>query len=419
MKNIKKIFNAFIALLIVCVLSVTLIPTISAAPKNPTINREGVMVSIIGENYKWAKFRTSDDKVAYCMDLAKKWPEKTTNVSLVKEGDAGLTYILQNGYPYKTIKGNGEQDRFITQAAVWWYLSDIGQTDKLSSDFTTTAADPYGVRSYIQKLVSEAKNAKASAEASLNVNVSNSNMSLSSDGNYFVSSEIAPSLTGASTYKVSVSGAPSGTIVTDTSGATKNTFNAGDKFLVKIPANALGQTTTIKVTVSATASSSKSYIYQPTDTSYQRLVALYTDDNELSKTVNLTAKLDKPKVCVDYVIVGDVKPNPDLTDPTPGRSCFDKGTSYDQEKALTTRQENCKFNGWYTKEDLTGKWVDGTALNNDMTLYGSWDCGTVITVANTASKISLIILGVGLLIIAGGVAIIIYRDKKMKAKANK
>ena len=411
----KKIFNAIISLLIVCVVSISLMPVINAAPKNPTVNREGVMVSYIGENYGWAKFKTSDGKTAYCMDLKKKWPEKTTNVSLQKEGDAGLTYILQNGYPYKTIKGNGEQDRFITQAAVWWYLSDTGQTDKLSADFTTNAADPYGIRPYIQKLVNEAKSAKASAEAKLEVNVSNSNMTVSSDGKYFVSSEIAPTLTGVKTYKVSVEGAPSGSIVTDTKGTTKNTFNAGEKFLVKIPVNALGKTTTIKVKVSATTSTSKAYIYQPTDTSFQRLVALYTDDNELSKTVNLTAKVDNPKVCVDYVIVGDVKPDPNLTDPTPGRSCYDKGTKYNQEKELTTRQEGCKFNGWYTKDDLTGKWKDGTALNNDMTLYGAWDCGTVITVPNTASKLPLTILGIGLLIIAGGVAVVIYRDKKLNA----
>ena len=48
-------------------------------------------------------------------------------------------------------------------------------------------------------------------------------------------------------------------------------------------------------------------------------------------------------MCVDYVIVGDVRPDPDLTDPTPGTSCYDKGTKYNQEKELTTRQENCKF----------------------------------------------------------------------------
>ena len=147
----------------------------------------------------------------------------------------------------------------------------------------------------------------------------------------------------------------------------------------------------------------------------ERQYILVHDNEELSKTVSLTAKVDKPKVCVDYVIVGDVRPDPALTDPTPGTSCYDKGTKYNQEKGLTTRQENCKFNGWYTKENLTGKWVDGTALNKNMTLYGAWDCGTTVTVPNTAANISFIILGVGVLVIASGVAIIIYRDKKLKS----
>lgn len=415
MKKMKKVFGTILTLLIVAVVSITSMATIYAAPKNVSVDREGVMVSYIGENYKWAKFRTSDGKVAYCMDLGKNWPERKTDLSLVSEGDAGLTYILSNGYPYKSIIGNDDQDRFITQAAVWWYLSDTGQTGKLSEDFTTNAADPYGLRSYIQKLVSDAKSAKASAAPTLDVKINNSDMSLSSDGNYFVSEEITPTLTGTSAYKVSVSGAPNGTTITNASGQSQTTFKSGEKFQVRIPSNALGKTTTIKVTVSATGATSKAYIYQPSDSSMQRLAVLYTDNTDLSKTVNLTAKVDKPKVCVDYVIVGDVRPDPDLTDPTPGTSCYDKGTKYDQENELTTRQENCKFNGWYTSEDLTGKWVDGTALNNNLTLYGAWDCGTSISVPNTAANISFIILGVGLLVIAGGVAIIIYRDKKLKS----
>ena len=415
MKKMKKIFGTILTLLIVAVVSITSMATIYAAPKNISVDREGVMVSYIGENYKWAKFRTSDGKVAYCMDLGKTWPERKTDLSLVGEGDAGLTYILSNGYPYKSIVGNDDQDRFITQAAVWWYLSDTGQTGKLSDDFTTNAADPYGLRSYIQKLVSDAKNAKASSAPTLDVKVNNSDMSLSSDGNYFISEEITPTLTGTSSYKVSVSGAPTGTTITNTSGQSQTTFKSGEKFQVRIPSNALGQTTTIKVTVSATGATSKAYVYQPSDSAMQRLTVLYTDNTDLSKTINLTAKVDKPKVCVDYVIVGDVRPDPDLTDPTPGTSCYDKGTKYDQENELTTRQENCKFNGWYTSEDLTGKWVDGTALNNNLTLYGAWDCGTSINVPNTAANISFIILGVGLLVIAGGVAIIIYRDKKLKS----
>ena len=412
----KKLFNIVLSLLIVAVLTISSIVTINAAPQSITVDREGVMESYIGTGYKWAKFRTSDGKVAYCMDLLKAWPDRKTQITLSKEADAGLTYILANGYPYKSIRGNDDVDRFITQAAVWWYLSDTGQTGALSPDFTTNASDSQGYRADIKKLVNAAKNAKASANPTLDVSVKDSEMKLSEDGQYFISENVTPSLTGSSTYKVAVTGAPSGTTVTNTSGKAQNSFKAGEAFQVRIPSNALGKTTTINVNVTATGAISKAYIYNPSDSNMQRLVVLYTENVNLSKTVSFKATVDKPKVCVDYVIVGDVRPDPELTDPTPGTSCYDKGTKYDQEDELTTRQENCKFNGWYTNEDLTGKWTDGTPLNNDMTLYGAWDCGTTVSVPNTAASLPLIILGVGLVIIAGGVGIVIYRDKKLNAK---
>ena len=281
------------------------------------------------------------------------------------------------------------------------------------------SADPYGLRDLIKNLVNEAKNAGDVASVSLNVNASNTNMNLSDDGNYFVSDEISVEVSGASTYTVELSGAPEGATVTDTNGNSKTTFNAGENFLVKVPTNVIAESLNLKVNVTASNTVNKAYILKPSDDSYQRLTALYPEEQKVTKSVTLSAKMDKPRVCVDYVIVGDVRPNPDLTDPTPGKTCYDKGTHYTQENELTTRQENCKFNGWYTNEDLTGKWTDGTALNKDMTLYGAWECGTSITVPNTAASIPLIILGGGLVIIFAGAAIIVYRDKKNKKQAAK
>lgn len=334
MKKMKKIFSAALTLLIVAVASVTSMITTSAAPSSITIEREGVMVSYIGENYKWAKFITSDDKVAYCLDLAKNWPESSSTVSLIDEGDAGLTYILANGYPYKSITGNNDQDRFITQAAVWWYLADTGQTTSLSEDFTTNSADPYGLRDHIETLVEAAKNASEDADPTLSVSLSDSSMSLTDDEDYYISESITPTLSGVSTYQVSVSGAPSGTTVVNSSGEEQTTFSSGDSFQIKMPADAVDQTTTFEITVSATGTTTKSYVYQSSDTSYQRLGVLYTDDVDLSEAISLTVTVD-----------------------------------------TTT--------------------------------------GVTISVPNTAAKISLIILGVGLVIIAGGVAIVIYRDKKL------
>lgn len=417
MKILNKVSAIFCSILLVAVFAISSMGQALAA-QSLTVNRTGVMVSYIGENYKWAKFKTADGKVAYCMDLKKKWPEKSTNVTIAGEADKGVRYILENGYPYKSIHGNNDVDRFITQAALWWYLSDTGQTSALDADFTTNAADPYGLRDMIKKLVDEAKQATEVSKVSLNVNASNTNMNLSDDGQYFVSNEISVDLNGSDTYTVSVSGAD-GATTTDASGNSKTTFNAGEKFFVRIPANSVAESLNLKVTVTTTRTVNKAYILQPSDDSYQRLAALYPTEQKTSKSITLAAKMDKPRVCVDYVIVGDVRPNPDLTDPTPGKTCYDKGTHYTQENELTTRQENCKFNGWYTNEDLTGKWTDGTALNKDMTLYGAWECGTSITVPNTAASIPLIILGGGLVIIFAGAAIIVYRDKKNKKQAAK
>lgn len=414
MKNFKKISSILCVLVLTLVASFIGVKSIVAAPSSTTISREGVMVSYIGENYRWAKFKTSDNKVAYCLDMEKTWPEKSTNMSLEKEASAGIKYILENGYPKKSITGNSDVDRFITQGALWWYLADTGQ-GSLSSDFAANSADPYGLRDKIKALADAAKGAGSTANGSIDVTINSTDMKLSSDGKYYVSDEVTTTLVGPSSYNVSVTGA-TGAITTDTNGQTKTSFGANEKFLVKVPATALAKTTKINVKVSASDSHTKAYIFKPADGSIQRVVALYDEGDNLEKSLSLTATVNGDRVCVDYVIVGNVKPDPKLTDPTPDKSCYEKGTKYTQEHELTTRQANCKFNGWYTKENLTGKWVNGTALNKDMTLYGAWDCGTNVSVPATAANTPLIILGIGIASIGAGAAVYVYKTKKVNVK---
>ena len=38
--------------------------------------------------------------------------------------NAGVAYILENGYPNKHFTGDSNKDYYITQLAVWWYLDD-------------------------------------------------------------------------------------------------------------------------------------------------------------------------------------------------------------------------------------------------------------------------------------------------------
>ena len=419
-KNMKKINSILCTLLMMITVLFTGMSSVNAAPKTATVNSKGTMGSMIGSEYEWNRFKI-DDKIAYCVELGKNWSPDGTKVSLVKEADAGVRYILENGYPYKLpYSGNADASRYVTQAAVWWYLSDTGQTSKISDDFTTNAPDKANLRPIIQQLVAGAKSAKAYADPTMTVNSASKDMTLSSDKKYYESKQITVSLSGAKTYKVAVSGA-NGAVATTMNGETKSEFNAGENFMVKVPAESVTKTTNVTVNVTSAGTVTKAYIYAPADSSYQRVAALYTDEVKLEKSVNLTATPNTPSkeyVCVDYVIVGNVIPDPALTDPTPSKNCYDKGIKYKQEHTLKTRQSGCKFNGWFTKSDLTGKWIDGTALNKNMTLYGAWECetGTIIRVPSTAANTPFIILGVGSAIIIAGIGVYAYRTKKLNLK---
>ena len=155
MKKINKICSILCLMLIVMVAAISSIGNVVAAPKSTTISKVGAMQSYIGEHNKWAMFQTSEDNVAYCMDVTKKWPEVSSNMAFAGEADAGVKYILENGYPYKNFTGNSTYDRFITQAAIWWYLADT-QGVQLSDDFVN-GEDLFQIRQHIINLKEAAK----------------------------------------------------------------------------------------------------------------------------------------------------------------------------------------------------------------------------------------------------------------------
>lgn len=124
------------------------------------LSHRGAMVSYIGENYKWEKFDL-DSRPAYIADFAGCWPLEETDAHLVGYGDAGILNILYTGYPFTNIFGNDDLDRFITQAAVWAYMADMGIGERFDTDFTSYSADPYSARPVIEELVKAAHATRA------------------------------------------------------------------------------------------------------------------------------------------------------------------------------------------------------------------------------------------------------------------
>lgn len=404
-----KIFKRLGAIVVAFVIMFTSVDYVNAS----TVVNEGTILdennqpffiardSSLTGKYIWSKLRTSDGNIAYCLDFGMNWPDSASGIQYNDNfdyADPGLIYILKNGASDYNNPTN--QERYITQGAVWLYVTN-------SNTFSPEFDDPHGLLPVMNNLVSRAKQAKASGSVDAatfgDIKVSSTDMLLSEDGKYYESSVISPEIYGVNTYSVTAS---SGAEIVSSNGSAKSTFSKDEGFKVRMSSSVgAGSSVSAEISISTTA-----YVLTPdvNYSSYQRVISLGNTVKTISKKINL-ATVDT--VCVDYKIVGNVIPDASLTDPTPGKNCMVKGTNYTQEGKLTTRTD-CTFKGWFTTSELAGYWTDGDALNNNMTLYGAWECPEKVSVPPTAASTPLIILGTGLTVVAAGFGYYIFKNKK-------
>ena len=149
------------------------------------------------------------------------------------------------------------------------------------------------IRPYIKNLVANAKKAKAAgyAKSSISLSISNNEMKLSSDSKYFESEYFKVTSNNISTYNVSVSNAPEGTLVIDASGKNKTSFAKNESFKIRIPASKVTDTKlNLTVKVSATGTVNKAYEYKPTNSNMQNCMpsVLTPEKQNVSATANLT-----------------------------------------------------------------------------------------------------------------------------------
>lgn len=116
-----------------------------------------------GGDSTMSMYKTKDGVVVYDLDIDKKAVTSSQSATYAENGDAGLAYILENGYPNKTYTNNKGMDAYITQMAIWWYMNE----DALSSDFKNATADKdeYGLVEKTRTLVEEARGATPAAKS--------------------------------------------------------------------------------------------------------------------------------------------------------------------------------------------------------------------------------------------------------------
>ena len=295
-KVISKIFKIIAAFVITATLVFADTESVDAAAKTIKVGKATLLPGYVaGTKYNIKPLVGGG--YGYCLNIHKGNASNTTQY-LQNEMNAGIAYILENGYPKKHFTGDKKKDFYITQGAIWWYLDDTTGTSYLSKSFKTNGSDKYGLRKYMKKLVSGAKEAKKNgySKPSLNAKVSSTKMTLSSDKKYYVSKAIdanAKNIDGK--YKVSVTSAPSGTIITDINGNKQTSFKASEKFLIKIPASKIaeGKTVSAKVKITASSTINKAYKYAPKNDSIQPITVLQPYTKSVSDTISV--KATKPR----------------------------------------------------------------------------------------------------------------------------
>ncbi len=278
--------------------------TALAAPNSIKVKRAEVLSDTISNNkYGFTYFTTTEGDSLYCIDNQKLALQSNTEATLVGEADAGVQYILEHGYPNVRPTGNDENDKIITQAAIWWYLDDTnqGDNDVVDTFRNATTTDLYDlIPKYIKPLVANAKKAVATKpNYNLNINSEGNELVLSDDGNYYESRLISVDLTGIKSYNATFDGGTSNTRIVDETGKARTIFNNGEKFKVRIPTDELNAETTVNIEVSAKGVNKKAQIYKSSNNDYQRVVGLYSDETPLTKAINLTVAPDTTTVEVD------------------------------------------------------------------------------------------------------------------------
>ena len=296
MKKLKKVLVALLVAIISCC---TLTTTVNAVPKTIKLGDAKRIPGYVAGTYFSTK-QATDGNYMYCLNMHKN-PAQNSTAYLVGELDAGVAYIMVNGYPHKSFTGSKKKDYYITQTALWWYLDDTTGTSNLSKSFKTNGDDPYNLRPYIKSLVSKAKKAKAKGyeKTSISASIPDNVMSISSDGKFYVSNEITVTSTNLSTYNVAISSGPSNTVAVDSAGTVKTTFNANEKFRIKIPVSQVTDTKLdIKVSISGTGKVYKAYEYQPEIENQQNVTPSVITPIEQNVSTSVTLTISTSKITI-------------------------------------------------------------------------------------------------------------------------
>ena len=347
--NIKKILYVFI----VTIISLIGLTSVYAKTGEKLTLDAKSYINLVGPR-KEAKFHTTMG-YGWCITPEKKGADQGTTFTYVNdETDGGYLYLLNNS---KT----DDRSYLVTQLAVWLYKSNYMPDTYWNNSSSQIVIDA-------KALANAARNNKNyNTKPAISIVNNNKAMKLVKEGNtyYYISGELSAKLTNATEYKVTLSNAPTGTKILNSSNKEVSTLKAGEKFKIKVPEANVTANKTIKVTVSASGTRKFIERYRPSNTAKQDLIVLRSENVTVNSSSELTITPEKRTCDIfngkyygeDGTIVDKEeyeKQCKHVCEPYNGEYYGEDGTKVDEE----TYNKQCKhvcepYNGEYYGEDGT------------------------------------------------------------------
>ncbi len=285
MKKSIKLISLFIMSLAMIMTGKEKVFAADNAPATFTASTYAMNPKPLGLTNNISVKKTSTGKYIYCYDVNANLPIPsivyTKNETIT---NAAMASIIASGANDKT-----DNDFFATQAALWIYLLDNGMMRDTEYNYINNIKKAINGNYANDPIAKDIKNILAAAQsAKLNEPVLKINRNLihfiSFNGEYESNVIVVNSSSG--NYQITSSNAPKGT----------EFIKKSNGFIIKIPDKSLAAgTTTFDVKVSSTESKANVYRYKPSNSSYQDMLAVYTENVNLSDSISVSVTKEAPK----------------------------------------------------------------------------------------------------------------------------
>ncbi|MBQ6538752.1 MAG: Cys-Gln thioester bond-forming surface protein [Bacilli bacterium] len=407
MKKFKQLFSIILIGLFAFISFIG----VNAVSETISLGKAEILPKYMDHIISFSTKEMTNGELVYCLNMHAK-TAKNIKANLIGKGDAGLTYILENGYPNKSFTGNSQKDYYITQVAVWMYLDDTAGGKNLDPAFRNNTGE---MMDHIKKLVANAKQAEPE-DNNLKLEISSDSTTLSLKDNYYVSDPIyASTLEGVESYTVSVSGSEQAEII-DANNNPISTISGNDSFRVRVPASVVSDTTSLVVTAKASKTTYQSYKYRPTDTSMQNVARAVKDTKNVNSVLTFTGSrasvtINKIDAETGASLAGAIIGIYDINGAEVRKftTSFEPYVITDLEDGTYTVQEVSAPNGYMRNESTFKFTIDGENKSHVVTIENYKE--VIVPNTDTTSTILLSLLG----IVITGIGVVYVRRNGKKA----